>query len=60
MVTHDVEEAIYFSDRVVVMKPRPGRIAAIFDITSGRPLRRDDPHFVGTRREIAELLAKRR
>lgn len=59
MVTHDVEEAIYLSDRVVVMEPRPGRIAAIFDIASRRPRHRDDPDFVATRREITDLLAKR-
>lgn len=59
MVTHDVEEAIYLSDRVVVMEPRPGRIAQIFAIPGERPRRRDDPDFVTIRREITGLLAQR-
>ncbi|MFB9948678.1 ABC transporter ATP-binding protein [Rhizobium puerariae] len=60
MVTHDVEEAIYLSDRVVVMEPRPGRIARIFDISSTRPRHRDDADFVTVRREITDLLAHRK
>lgn len=32
-VTHDVEEAIYLADRVVVMAPNPGRIDSIYDIS---------------------------
>ncbi len=32
LVTHDVEEAIYLGDRVVVMQPRPGRIKRIIDV----------------------------
>lgn len=59
MVTHDVEEAIYLSDRIVVMNPRPGRIARIFDVDSTRPRRRDDLDFVTIRREITDLLAQR-
>ncbi|WP_035057598.1 ABC transporter ATP-binding protein [Andreprevotia chitinilytica] len=37
LVTHDVEEAVYLSDRVVVMQPRPGRIKRIVDVPLARP-----------------------
>jgi NitT/TauT family transport system ATP-binding protein len=36
-VTHDVEEAIFLSDRVFVMTARPGKIKAEIDIPLGRP-----------------------
>ena len=36
-ITHDVAEAVYLSDRVYVMTPRPGRIQAVFDIELPRP-----------------------
>ncbi len=45
LVTHDVEEAVYLGDRVVVMQPRPGRIRRILDIPLPRPRDRQSPAF---------------
>ena len=52
MVTHDVEEAVFLSDRVVVLEPRPGRIRRSFDIALARPRRRSDAAFVALKEEI--------
>lgn len=37
LVTHDVDEAVYLGDRVVVMQPRPGRIRRVLDINVPHP-----------------------
>ena len=42
LVTHDVDEAVYLGDRVVVMQPRPGRIKKIFPIEVPHPRDRSD------------------
>jgi NitT/TauT family transport system ATP-binding protein/sulfonate transport system ATP-binding protein len=56
LVTHDIDEAIYMSDRIVLMTPRPGRIDRILDIDLSRPRERNSPPFLALRSQILELL----
>jgi ABC-type nitrate/sulfonate/bicarbonate transport system ATPase subunit len=56
LVTHDIDEAIYMSDRIVIMTPRPGRIDRTIDITIDRPRQRNSPEFLNLRGEILDLL----
>ena len=43
LVTHDVEEAVYLGDRVVIMQPRPGRIRRVLEIDAPQPRDRAGP-----------------
>jgi ABC-type nitrate/sulfonate/bicarbonate transport system ATPase subunit len=56
LVTHDIDEAIYMSDRIVIMSPRPGRIERILDVPLDRPRKRNDARFLQLRTEILEML----
>jgi ABC-type nitrate/sulfonate/bicarbonate transport system ATPase subunit len=56
LVTHDIDEAIYMSDRIVIMTPRPGRIERVIDVKLERPRERNDPRFLALRAHILELL----
>jgi len=61
-VTHSISEAVFLSTRVVVMSPRPGRIAGIVpvDLPSPRTVEtREDPRFFELVTQVRELLRKR-
>jgi NitT/TauT family transport system ATP-binding protein len=58
-VTHNVSEAIFLADRVVVLTPRPGRLAHIFPIDLPRPRTVDmtfTPDFIHLVREIKSTI----
>lgn len=56
LVTHDVDEAVYLSDRVVIMTPRPGKIEEIINVNLRRARNRTSEEFIALRREILEKL----
>jgi ABC-type nitrate/sulfonate/bicarbonate transport system ATPase subunit len=55
-VTHDIDEAIYMSDRIVIMTPRPGRIERVLEVNLERPRLRNSAGFLRLRSDILELL----
>jgi len=58
-ITHDVDEAIFLSDRVYVMTPRPGRIRDVVSVGLGRPRQRameNIPEFIRLRERLLSIL----
>ncbi|HEV2707572.1 MAG TPA: ATP-binding cassette domain-containing protein [Pyrinomonadaceae bacterium] len=55
-VTHDVEEAVQLSDRVVVMSKRPATISTIIDVNLPRPRDLDSHEYLSIRDEIFEVM----
>ncbi len=57
IVTHDIEEAIYLADRVVVMRPHPGHIHEVVEIDLPRPRKRDSAAFTALRGRLLQGLS---
>jgi NitT/TauT family transport system ATP-binding protein len=55
-ITHSVDEAVYLSDRIIVLTPRPGRVCRIFPVNLPRPRDRTGPEFAQVRREVLDLI----
>ena len=58
-ITHDLDEAVYLADRVVVLNAHPGRVAEVIEVPVSRPRtpqQISDPRFVATRRRLDALI----
>ncbi|MFZ0134410.1 MAG: ABC transporter ATP-binding protein [Desulfobacterales bacterium] len=55
-VTHNVDEAVYLSDRIAVLSARPAKILKVFDVNLARPRERTSREVNRIRRDILELL----
>jgi NitT/TauT family transport system ATP-binding protein len=61
LVTHDINEAIYLSDRTVVMTAHPGRVHEIVDVRLPRPRSygiQGSPEFISLRNRVTETVRK--
>ncbi|AHG65596.1 putative aliphatic sulfonates import ATP-binding protein SsuB [Advenella mimigardefordensis DPN7] len=52
LVTHDVDEAVFLGDQVVVMQPHPGRIRRTVPVDLPRQRNRSDPRFIQLRDDV--------
>jgi NitT/TauT family transport system ATP-binding protein len=55
-VTHDVDEAVYLADKIVIMDKNPGRIAEIIEVDIERPRKRESEDFIKLQESIVGKL----
>jgi len=55
-VTHSVEEALFFGDKIIMLSSDPGRVKQIFKIDIERPRRIEAPEFIKLRADMLNLL----
>ena len=59
-VTHDVEEAIFMADRIIVLSPRPSQVQADISVPLARPRTwatvQEDEHFLRVRSQLLQML----
>jgi NitT/TauT family transport system ATP-binding protein len=51
-VTHSVEEAVFFADRIIMLSANPGTIIKEFNVTLPRPRHIEEPAFIGIRADL--------
>lgn len=62
-ITHDLDEAVYLSDRIIILDARPGRIKEILEVPVPRPRNPEqfvDPLFLATKQRLEDLIHPRR
>jgi len=58
-ITHDLEEAIFLADRILVLSPHPGRVQELIEVSVPRPRSSAQfvtPEFLATKARLAELI----
>lgn len=58
-ITHDLDEAIYLADRILVLSPNPGQVAEMIDVPVPRPRSVEQfigPEFLATKKRLEELI----
>lgn len=55
-ITHNIEEAVYLSDKIMVLTNKPTKIKTVIDNTLPRPRKVTDPDFVKLRNEVTDLI----